>query len=78
MKSMPIIWEKPDIYSNHVVLIESFHTIMNALKMAGHKMAGSGYMQRFLWRPTYSPVVVCSVCVEWEKLCKIPVVPESS
>ena len=45
MKAMPIIWEKPDIYSKHVVLIGSFHTIMNALKMVGHKMAGSGYAE---------------------------------
>ena len=45
MIAMPIIWEKPHIYSKHVVLKGSFHTIMNALKMTGHKMAGSGYAE---------------------------------
>ena len=47
MNAIAIIWEKPDIYSKHVVLIESSHTILSALKMVGHKMAGSG-LQRFL------------------------------
>ena len=45
MIAMPIIWEKPHIYSKHVVLKGSFHTIMNALKMTGHNMAGSGYAE---------------------------------
>ena len=45
MKAMPIIWDKPEVYRNHIILIGSFHTIMNYLNMIGHKMAGSGYSE---------------------------------
>ena len=42
MKAMPIIWNKPNGYRGHIILIGAFHTIMNYLNMIGHKMAGSG------------------------------------
>ena len=45
MKVMPIIWDKPEVYSNHIILIGSFHTIINYLSMIGHRMAGSGYSE---------------------------------
>ena len=43
MKPMPIIWDKPDIYKNFIVLIGPFHTIMNYMNMIDKKMADSGY-----------------------------------
>ena len=45
MKAMPIIWNQPNEYSQHIILIGAFHTIMSYLKMIGHKMAGSGYAE---------------------------------
>ena len=42
MKLMPVIWQE-DRYEACIVLIGSFHTIMNDMKMIGKKMAGSGY-----------------------------------
>jgi hypothetical protein len=45
MKALPIIWQNPERYKNHIVLIGPFHTIMNYLNMLGHKMAGSGYSE---------------------------------
>ena len=42
MKAMPVIWDKPEAYSNHIVLINSFHTNMNYMHMITEKMAGSG------------------------------------
>ena len=45
MKALTLIWGNPDDYRNHIILIGAFHTIMNYLKMVGHKMAGSGYTE---------------------------------
>lgn len=45
MKAMPIIWKNPECYKNHVILIGTFHIILNYLNMLGHKMAGSGYSE---------------------------------
>ena len=45
MKAMPLIWSRPTAYKNHIILIGTFHTIMNYLNMLGHKMAGSGYSE---------------------------------
>ena len=59
MKAMPIIWEKPDICSKRVVLIEYFHTITNALQMVGHKMAGSGYAEILVGANLVSGCLLC-------------------
>ena len=48
------------IYSKHIVLIGSFHTITNALKIAGHKMAGSGYAEILV-----EANLVTSGCLQW-------------
>lgn len=45
MKALPIIWDNPDDYQNHIILIGAFHVIMNYLNMLGHKMGGSGYAE---------------------------------
>ena len=45
MKALPLIWDNPAEYKNHIVLIGAFHTIMNYFNMIGHKMAGSGYAE---------------------------------
>ena len=45
MKALPLIWDNPAEYKNHIVLIGAFHIIMNYLNMIGHKMAGSGYAE---------------------------------
>ena len=45
MKAMPIVWDNPSRYKNHIILIGTFHAIMNYLNMLGHKMAGSGYSE---------------------------------
>ena len=43
MKSYPIIWKSPDLYSDHIVMIGSFHLCCGHLKMIGKKMKGSGF-----------------------------------
>ena len=43
MKVYPIIWKSPDFYSDHIVMIESFHLCCAYLKMFGKKMKGSGF-----------------------------------
>ena len=42
MKAYPIIWNHPQKYKNHIILIGTFHLICAYLKMVGKKMAGSG------------------------------------
>ena len=44
MKAYPIIWKSPDFYSDHIVMIGSFHLCCAYLKMIGKKMKGSGFM----------------------------------
>ena len=43
MKAYPIIWKSPDFYSDHTVMIGSFHLCCVYLKMIGKKMKGSGF-----------------------------------
>lgn len=43
MKAYPIIWKTPDFYSDHIVMIGSFHLCCAYLKMTGKKMMGSGF-----------------------------------
>ena len=43
MKAYPIIWKSPDFYSDHIVMIGSFHLCCAYLKMIGKKMKGSGF-----------------------------------
>ena len=64
MIAMPKIWEKPHIYSKHVVLKGPFHTIMHALKMTGHKMAGSGYAEILVEANRVTSVYLQSVLSE--------------
>ena len=45
MKAMPILWERPLDYPNHIVMIGPFHTTMNYLKMIGHKVGAAGYSE---------------------------------
>ena len=42
MKAYPLIWNNPNKYQKHVVLIGTFHLVCAHLKMVGKKMAGSG------------------------------------
>ena len=43
MKAYPIIWNNPQRYSKHIVLIGTFHLVCAYLKMIGKKMAGTGF-----------------------------------
>ena len=43
MKVYPIMWKSPDFYSDHIVMIGSFHLCCAYLKMIGKKMKGSGF-----------------------------------
>ena len=45
MKAMPIIWLDPEAYRYVIILVGTFHMIMNYLNMIGHKMEGSGYSE---------------------------------
>ncbi|MCG7882443.1 MAG: hypothetical protein JAY96_12745 [Candidatus Thiodiazotropha endolucinida] len=42
MKAFPLIWNNPQKYANHIVMIGTFHLVCAYLKMLGKKMAGSG------------------------------------
>ena len=43
MKAYSIIWNNPQRYSEHIVLIGTFHLVCAHLKMVGKKMAGTGF-----------------------------------
>ena len=43
MKAYPLLFNDPEKYKDHIVLIGSFHTTMAYLKMSGKKMTGSGF-----------------------------------
>ena len=43
MKAYSIIWKSPDFYSDHNVMIGSFHLCCAYLKMISKKMKGSGF-----------------------------------
>ena len=42
MKAYPLIWNQPQRYQNHIILIGTFHLVCAYLKMIGKKMDGSG------------------------------------
>ena len=42
MKALPLIWNDPEKYQNHIVMVGTFHLICAYLKMVGKKLAGSG------------------------------------
>ena len=42
MKAFPIIWQNPDRYKDHIILIGTFHLECAFMKMLGKKMKGSG------------------------------------
>ena len=42
MKAFPIIWQDPDRYRKHIILIGTFHIECAFMKMLGKKMKGSG------------------------------------
>ena len=41
MKAYPIIWNWPDRYQSHIVMIGTFHLASAYIKMLGKKMVGS-------------------------------------
>ena len=42
MKAFPLVWNFPEKYANHIILLGTFHLICAYFKMVGKKMAGSG------------------------------------
>ena len=42
MKASPLVWNYPEKYSKHVILLGTLHLICAYYKMVGKKMAGSG------------------------------------
>ncbi len=42
MKAYPLIWNQPQRFEKHIVLIGTFHLVCAYLKMIGKKMNGSG------------------------------------
>ena len=42
MKALPLIWNDPDKYKNHIVMVGTFHLVCAYFKMVGKKMADSG------------------------------------
>ena len=42
MKAFPLVWNSPDKYKSHIILIGTFHLVCAYMKMMGKKMAGSG------------------------------------
>ena len=43
MKAFPLIWNNPQRFDNHIVLIGTFHLSMGYMNMIGKKMDGSGF-----------------------------------
>ena len=43
MKAYPIIWNHPEKFSKHIIMIGTFHLAMGFYKMIGKKMEGSGF-----------------------------------
>ena len=43
MKAYPLVWNYPEKYKNHIVMIGTFHVICAYFKMIGKKMNGSGF-----------------------------------
>ena len=48
MKAYPLVWNAPEKYRNHVILIGTFHLLCAYMKAIGKKMAGSGLAEVFL------------------------------
>ena len=46
MKAYPLIWNEPERYKKHIVLIGTFHLVCAYMKATG-KMAGSGLSEVF-------------------------------
>ena len=42
MKAYPLTWNYPDIFSNHIILIGTFHLTMSYFKVIGKKMEATG------------------------------------
>ena len=42
MKALSSIWNDPDKYKNHIVMVGTFHLVCAYFKMVGKKMTGSG------------------------------------
>ena len=42
MKAYPLVWSNPQRYSDHIIMIGTFHLTCAYLKMIGKKMAGTG------------------------------------
>ena len=43
MKAYPLIWNQPERYANHIILIGTFHLSSACMKMLAKKMEGSGF-----------------------------------
>ena len=48
MKALPLIWNDPERYKNHIVMVGTFHLVCAYFKMVGKKMAGSGLSDALL------------------------------
>ena len=42
MKAYPIIWNQPNKFEYHIIMIGTFHVVCAYFKMIGKKMAGTG------------------------------------
>jgi len=42
MKAYPLVWNSPQKYEKHIILIGTFHLVCAYMKMIGKKMAGTG------------------------------------
>ena len=43
MKAYPLLWQYPQFYKDHIVLMGSFHTVCAYLRVIGKKVTGSGF-----------------------------------
>lgn len=48
MKAFPLVWNSPEKYKNHIIMIGTFHLICAYMKAVGKKMSGSGLEEVFL------------------------------
>ena len=47
MKALPLVWNDPEKYKNHIVMVGTFHLVCAYFKTVGKKMAGSGLSDVF-------------------------------
>lgn len=77
MKAYSIIWNNPTYYSDHIVMVGSFHLVSAYLKIIGKKMHGYGFTDTFIESGLMSIGSMDGVVFGKKKLCSISSLSQS-